>query len=135
MQTRSLPVYSFGKEYKLCSEKLISSLFKEGKTIRVFPYVVYYRLVPLETKQRFQLVFSAPKRSFKRAHDRNRIKRLMREAFRHKKLILEEELNKQNIQIALFVIYSNKEELPYSDFLARTEKLMLKIKDEISIEK
>jgi ribonuclease P protein component len=117
----------FGKAYKLCSRKTIDTLFKEGKQLRAYPFMVYYHTCANEEKVPFQLVFSAPKRAFKRAHDRNYIKRLMRETFRKKKLILEAELLQREKQIALFVIYTPRELPNYTDLLQQTEKLLTKI--------
>lgn len=122
---------SFGKEYKLCSQKLIESVYKQGKHMRVYPFVVYYKEADLSSKTPFQLVFSAPKRQFRLAHERNRIKRLLREAFRMKKLILEEALQSRNKQLALFVIYTGKEELPLHKLLAKTEQLFNQLTDEL----
>lgn len=123
---------SFGKEYKLCSHKLIESVYKQGKNVRVYPFVVYYKEAELPQKTRFQLVFSAPKRQFRLAHERNRIKRLLREAFRMKKLILEEALRANNKQLALFVIYTGKEELPLHKLLSKTEQLFHQLTTELN---
>jgi ribonuclease P protein component len=121
----------FGKTYKLCSRKTIDLLFKEGKQVRSFPFVVYWKEATLTEAIPFQLVFSAPKRSFRRAHDRNKIKRLLRETFRNKKENLELILQEQQKQVALFVIYAHKEELPFAELLVHTEKLITKLSTEI----
>jgi len=124
----------FGKEYKLCSQKTIAAIFKNGKSVRQYPFTVQFMEQPVPGKQPFQLVFSAPKRIFRKAHDRNRIKRLMRETFRKKKLILEEVLGKHNKQLALFVIYTAKEELPLKTLMAKTQQLLEKITQELTHE-
>lgn len=124
----------FGKAYKLCSQKTIAAVFKEGCSVRSYPFVVHYRKETLPEGQPFQVVFSAPKRTFKRAHDRNYIKRLLREAFRMKKLILEERLTTRNEQLALFVIYTAKEAVPLQQLLVKTEQLLLKIAEELEHE-
>jgi len=121
----------FGKEYKLCSQKVIAAVFKEGKSVFQYPFKVQFMEQSIPGEQPFQLVFSAPKRTFRRAHDRNRIKRLMRETFRKKKLILEEVLGQHNKQLALFVIYTAKEELPLKTLMAKTQQLLEKITQEL----
>ena len=72
----------FGKQEKLKSRKLIEKLFKEGSSVKKFPL----RLVFLQTSHTsnfpIQASFSVPKRNFKKAVDRNRIKRQIREAYR-----------------------------------------------------
>jgi ribonuclease P protein component len=80
------------KAYKLCSLKKIESLYQTGLLIKAYPLRVMYLLEEntpeSETSVPFQVLFSAPKRRFKRAHDRNYIKRLMREVLRKNKLDL-----------------------------------------------
>jgi len=126
---------NFGRKYKLKSRKTIDLLFKEGEQLRSFPFMVYLKAVELTEDVPFQVVISAPKRQFKKAHDRNRVKRLMTECFRKKKLILEEQLQKEQKQFALFVIYTQKDFPVYADLLQSTEKLMHKINTLISHEK
>lgn len=74
--------YSFNKSEKLKSKILIDKLFNEGKSVSAFPL----RLVYIGMDQNDSLLsrtgVSVSKRNFKRAVDRNRIKRLMREAYR-----------------------------------------------------
>jgi ribonuclease P protein component len=124
----------FGKAYKLCSQKIIESVFKKGKSVKVYPFVAYFQENELPEGQPFQLVFSAPKRIFRLAHERNRVKRLLRETLRKKKLLLEDVLVKQNKQLALFVIYTAREELPLEKLTARTEQLLVKITEELQHE-
>ncbi len=126
---------SFSRKYKLKSRKTIDLLFKEGEQLRSFPFMVYLKAVELTEDVPFQVVISAPKRQFKKAHDRNRVKRLMTECFRKKKLIFEEQLQKEQKQFALFVIYTQKDIPVYADLLQSTEKLMHKINTLISHEK
>ena len=80
--------HTFGKQEKLKSRKLIGKLFEEGKSIKKFPI----RLIYLQTEHTsdilLQASFSVPKRNFKKAVDRNRIKRLLREAYRLEKQAL-----------------------------------------------
>lgn len=110
-----------GKSYKLCKEKEISALFKEGKKIHKFPLSAHYLCVEDKKPTPFQLVISVPKRNFKKAHDRNRIKRKIKEIIRKNKLNLETFLLKENLQLSLFVMYSHNEELPFEEISKKTE--------------
>ncbi|RAV28304.1 ribonuclease P protein component [Sinomicrobium soli] len=80
----------FPKPEKLKSRKLIGQLFAEGKSISRFPLRLVYMPVVLPPGIRFQVGVSASKRNFRKAVSRNRIKRLLREAYRLNKHILEE---------------------------------------------
>ena len=118
---------TLGKEYKLCSQKVIQEIFEVKKVVKQFPLVLNYKLTQVPSEKSFQLVFAAPKRIFRKAHDRNRIKRLCRETVRKNKLILEDFLTENQFQVALFLVYTNKEELPYEVLLKKTEQLFQKL--------
>jgi ribonuclease P protein component len=121
----------FGKAYKLCSRKTIGRLFKEGKQLRAFPLTVYYMETESAEKVPFQVVISAPKRQFKRAHDRNYVKRLMKEVLRKEKQPLEELLTASGKQLALFILYTNKEVLAYPELEKCARKLVGKLLAEL----
>ncbi|MBP6459536.1 MAG: ribonuclease P protein component [Crocinitomicaceae bacterium] len=126
---------TLGKEYKLCSQKVIQEIFEVKKVVKQFPLVLNYKLTQVPTGKSFQMVFAAPKRIFRKAHDRNRIKRLCRETVRKNKLIIEDFLTENQSQVALFLVYTNKEELPYEVLLKKTEqlfqKLVIQLKEEL----
>ncbi|MBI3882789.1 MAG: ribonuclease P protein component [Sphingobacteriales bacterium] len=110
--------YTLGKKDRLKSRKTIEHLFKEGKSFSIFPFRVIYS-VENRVENILQAGFGASTRNFKKAVDRNRIKRLMREAYRLQK----EVLNNQNL--AVFFIYTGKE-IP--DYKLVSEKILLCIK-------
>lgn len=122
---------TFGKEYKLCSRKIINGLFESGEKVHSFPFSAQYSIQEVPTKAHFQITISVPKRNFKKAHDRNRIKRLIREVVRKNKLILEEPLEKNQQQLALFLIYKHNAELDYDTLLHKTKKLFLLLNESI----
>jgi len=124
----------FGKEYKLCSQKVIQSIFDAKQSVKAYPFLIHYSLLPLTNEAPFQITVSAPKRNFKKAHDRNRIKRLMREAIRKNKLILEPFLLEHNKHVALFMIYTAREEIPYDTLFKKTTLLFTQLIKEISNE-
>lgn len=122
---------TFGKAYKLCSRKTIDRLFKEGKQLRAFPLSVYYLEAENTDKMPFQVVISAPKRQFKRAHDRNYVKRLIKEVLRKEKQPLEDLLTASGKQLALFIVYTNKEVLTYPELEKCAKKLIGKLLSEL----
>ena len=118
---------TFGKKYKLCRQKLIDSVFKSGTTVKKYPFVVHFMEIEENLEAPFQITVSAPKRLFKKAHDRNRIKRLMRETIRKNKLILETFITTNNKQLILFMVYTSKEEMKYDVLLRKTEQLFTQL--------
>ncbi|MBL7733996.1 MAG: ribonuclease P protein component [Chitinophagaceae bacterium] len=124
--------FTLGKKERLKSRKLIEQLFKEGKTFTVFPFRVYYLTRPLSDVF-LQAGFTVSARKFKKAVDRNRIKRQMREAYRLQKHLLELNLKNKQRCLSLFFLYTGSE-LPDSSLaqekMALTLKKIIKIMDE-----
>ena len=118
---------SFGKEYKLCRRKLIDGVVKTGKVVKQYPFVVHFLEVDEKLDAPFQITISAPKRNFRKAHDRNRIKRLMRETIRFNKMILEDKISKSQKNIIMFMVYTSKEEIPFTTLMKKNELLFEQI--------
>ena len=76
---------SFPRKEKLKSTKLIESVFAQGTSVSKYPLKLVYCQAELPEDVRIQVGVSVPKRRFKKAVDRNRIKRLMRECWRLQK--------------------------------------------------
>jgi ribonuclease P protein component len=124
--------FSFGKEYKLCSHKQIESLFKEGKKVREFPFTLVFSATEMKIKHPFQVLISVSKRNFKRAHDRNYVKRCIREAFRKNKIELESRLSEQNQKIVFAIIYTFNERMDYVNLEQKLVKVLSKLTTQIS---
>ena len=123
---------TFGKKYKLCRQKLIDSVFKQGAYVKQYPFVLHFLEVDEVLEAPFQITISAPKRLFRKAHDRNRIKRLMRETVRKNKINLETFITDNNKNLALFMVYTNREEMPYEVLLKKTEQLFSQLIQKIA---
>ncbi len=102
--------FTYKKQEKLKSKKLIKLLFEEGKKTSVFPIMLLYLQVEHDSNYLVQAGVTVSKKNFKSAVDRNRIKRLLRETYRLNKPFLYEKL--ENKYIFMF-IYLGKEELKY----------------------
>ena len=107
----SVMSFSFNKNEKLKSRKQIEQLFKEGKSITRFPLKLYYLGIDRDIESKIQVGISVPKKNFKKAVDRNRIKRLMREAYRLNKHLI---FNNIEGNFAFLILYLGKEIPPYS---------------------
>ncbi|MDP5042136.1 MAG: ribonuclease P protein component [Crocinitomicaceae bacterium] len=105
------------KAYKLCSLKKIEELYKTGALIKAYPLRVMYFTEAIdpaaEPTEAFQVLFSAPKRRFKRAHDRNYIKRLMREVLRKNKMPLLAALHQNNKKMVFSLTFVSDERPSY----------------------
>jgi ribonuclease P protein component len=124
-------MYTFKKEERLCNKKLIDKLYHNGSSFLCYPFKVSWLLTDKDQKFPAQIVFSVPKKRFKKAVDRNLIKRYMREAYRlNKQEYLYELLDNTDKKIALSLGYVAKEISPY-DF---TVKKMLKLLKQLSAE-
>lgn len=99
---------TFGKAERLGSEKHIASLFEAGHRFLCGSFSVVYLQTTLPETVPVQLLISVPKRNFPHAVDRNRIKRLIREAYRMNKHPLYAFLRLNNIQLAVAFVYTSK---------------------------
>lgn len=105
--------YAFPKEEHLCRKKLIDELFGRGSSFGLYPLRFVWLPAPAPTAAPPQVLVSVSKRSFKRAVDRNRLKRLMREAYRLNKYRLLEAAGGHSVAL-LGIIYSGKEKKPFT---------------------
>ena len=80
--------FSYPKKEKLKSQKRIEQLFSEGKSVNAYPLRMVYLKSDFNGNTTFKTGVTVSKRNFKKAVDRNRIKRLLREAYRLNKVIL-----------------------------------------------
>ena len=98
------PRQTFSREERLSSRKLIEKIIEDGKSISVNPFRISWTLAELTTAFPAQLAIAVPKRFFKRAVDRNRIKRLIREVYRKNKSGIYDSLKAADKQCAILVV-------------------------------
>jgi ribonuclease P protein component len=106
--------FTFQKGERLCSQKIIGELFTTGDSFLAYPLKVVFLKTELPESFPVQAAFTVSKRNFKRAVDRNLLKRRMREAYRLKKAALYNEINERNLQIAIMFVYIGKDIAEYN---------------------
>jgi len=108
---------TFTKEERLCSRKSLDLLFKNGSSFLLYPFRVSYLFVPGKSDFPAQVVVNVSKKRFKRAHDRNLIKRKTREVYRlHKAAELYPLLNRPDQTLLLSIQFIGKEHYEYVFF-------------------
>ncbi|HHB51509.1 MAG TPA: ribonuclease P protein component [Saprospiraceae bacterium] len=111
--------FTLGKHERLKSRTLIKKLYEEGQTLKVFPLRMMYLQTNHTSKFPTQVGVSVPKRNFKHAVDRNRIKRLMRESYRKNKYLVYNEVDEPYVYM---IYYLAKAEWKY---IAIEKKMIL----------
>ena len=107
--------FTLGKNERLKSRKSIEKIFNEGKKMSLPPYRIFYSINISAEKSLLLFGVGVSSKNFKRAVDRNKIKRLTREAYRMQKQLLKEIITKKNFHLEVFFIYTGKELPVYND--------------------
>ncbi|MEQ8424136.1 MAG: ribonuclease P protein component [Cyclobacteriaceae bacterium] len=113
--------FSFHKGERLKKEKLIQELFTKGSSFNLYPFRIVYLPNPQE-EPFHQALFSASVKAYKRAVDRNKIKRRSREAYRLQKSQLNE-----TPRLLIGFIYTAKEILTYEKIALAVKKAIEKL--------
>lgn len=136
MPTHAPHKHTLGKQERLCSRKLIDSLFKGGgsRAMSGFPLRMVYAVTERhEGEPAAQILVSVPKRCFKRAVKRNRIKRLVREAYRLNKHILADALERHEPQMSatMAFIYTDSHLHNYATVEQRVRNLLTRLSERL----
>jgi ribonuclease P protein component len=127
-----MPEFSFSKGERLTSKKVIATLFQEGNVVISPPFrILYARTVPGEFPAK--MAVSVPKRLFKRAVDRNLLKRRIREAYRIRKPDFYGRLSGLGTGVELVIQFQNGQLMDFhtlSEGLSRgIEKLIARLNE------
>jgi len=116
----------FPKSARKLSLGAQANLYQKGDVLFNYPYKVYYLLRPTAEGacSQFKVIITVPKRNVKRAVDRNRIKRQIRESIRLNSSVLSQELMTHGMQIDFLCLYLPHEHTPTSSLFDKMGSLL-----------
>lgn len=124
---------TFKKEERLCSKKSLDLLFKNGSSFLVYPFRITYLFVDESHRYPAQVVINVAKKRYKRAVDRNLIKRRTREAYRlQKELLLYSPLQNHPALLLLSLQFIGKEKYEYDFFEKKLALAFKKLMSQIN---
>lgn len=122
--------YSFRKQNRLSLRNEIDVLFREGKVLYAGPLRVIYLCTgtPDETR----ILVTVPRRKFRKATDRNRIKRLLREAYRLNQRMLDSTSSASGLHVG-FVYTGDKEDVGFMEIEIHVKEALSQLAKIISV--
>jgi ribonuclease P protein component len=123
---------TLGVHERLKSKKHFAALFNQGRSIGKPPVTLIYKEVAFNQPVPVQTAFTVPKRKFKKATERNKLKRRMKEAFRQNKHGLYDTLTKNQKQLGMVFVYTGKEAVSYNVISEKIVLLLQEIQQQLS---
>tara|TARA_B110000467_G_C18194723_1_gene408215 strand:- start:436 stop:843 length:408 start_codon:yes stop_codon:yes gene_type:complete len=124
---------TLSKRERLKSSIILEQLFSSGKSIKSGPFILLWDIQKLNTTVPVQVGFSVPKKKFRKAVDRNRIKRQLKEAYRLNKLNLFNLVLKSGEQVALFILYRDNKEFEHHELQDKIIVALSRLEKELKI--
>jgi ribonuclease P protein component len=120
---------TFSKNERLCSPVWIEKLFEKGKSFNRFPFRLTWLEMPTSDVP-VKIVISIPKRNFKKAVDRNRLRRQVKEVYRKEKSQLYANLNDK--KILLMLIYTNRTKMEFKELEQKVIEALQQLNKEVN---
>lgn len=119
---------TFKKDERLKSSQAIQDLLKQGQSLSLFPLKIYWKTL-VDTGQKFPVrtAIAVPKKKFRRAVDRNLMKRRIRESYRKNKHTLYESLNASGIKLNMLILFLADDFVPYEKIDQQLRNILLKL--------
>jgi len=121
---------TFKKEERLCKNKIIKILFEEGKKFHVYPFKIIWMDIESDSKYPARILISVSKRFFKKAVDRNKIRRQIREVYRKNKSLFYEYLSRQKKQCVFTILYTDSAFIPFIELEKKIIIILQRLIDE-----
>lgn len=125
--------FSLSASERIKSKKTLDTLFRTGKAFFVYPYRIVFSIQPMangaqQAESPLRMAISVPKRHFKHAHDRNKLKRLTREVYRVEKPEWITWLRNTNLGMDIVFLYNSAATHSYKDLKASMQQVAKRIK-------
>lgn len=120
---------TFSKNERLYSKILIDRLIETGKSFNLSPYRITW-LPIAESSAPIKVVISVPKRSFKKAVDRNRLKRQTREIYRKQKQKVYDVL--EDKKILVMIVYTAKTKIEFKELEIKLKEALERLSNTIT---
>jgi ribonuclease P protein component len=116
----------FGKKYRMHLKDEIDLLFQQGRKVYFFPILSHVYQQPSESPQ-FSVLISVPKKKIRKAHDRNRIKRMVRECLRRNKEPLVKKTTEEGCVLHISIVYLSNEIAEFPQVESQIKQIIQKI--------
>mgnify|MGYP006277625169 CR=1 FL=1 len=121
---------TFKKPERLRSKKLIDKLFSRGNSFFIYPFKIIWMEIEFKSNSPVQVLIGISRKNKRLAVDRNKIKRLIREAYRKNKLPYHEYLCSKQKKVVLGLIYVGKETSKYAIIEQRIIEVLERLTEE-----
>ena len=127
-----MAAFTFRKEERLKSKKQIDQLFASGRSFFIYPFKVFWLYSDDKQPLPARVLISVSRRNIKKAVQRNRIKRLVREAYRHQKHELYHYLDGHGRHLTLAIIYTAQEMMTLDDVSRKINRVLSRLMKELN---
>lgn len=127
--------FTYQKKDKLKSRKQLQFLFSKGTAITMHPIRLLYTIEKAEAgifpNGLLQAGVGAPSRQFRKAVQRNKVKRLLREGYRLEKPNFTNSISLTNMRLNLFFLYLDAQVQTQQQIQATINLILQKLADKL----
>ena len=123
--------HTLGKQERLKSNLAIQDLLKNGRRVSEYPLKIYWSISDPLQNSPCRMAVLVPKHRFKRAVDRNLMKRRIRESYRQNKYLIYDPLQQTELKIVLIILFLSDEFIPFESLDAGIRGLLLKLANKL----
>jgi ribonuclease P protein component len=122
---------TFCKEERLCNRRHIFLLQKEASVFYSYPFTIKWMELTNGQESNVRILPAVAKRNFRKAVDRNRIKHIIREAYRLNKELFVNQVQSLNKNIVIMFLYTGKNIVTYQEAETKIVLILQKIADNL----